>query len=149
MNTVHLGPIDQELDDELELLSAMRIMEKDGSPQHELKTAPLFTRDAFSAAPYLFPHRGFIASVLRQNRTGLARLPNDSRLYVNTQTPFSAVVCGVQVRDTLDCCTIGLLSLKMSWQGSGKSHTVSCLLESSLIQDKRIGTQPESLAAVV
>ena len=40
-------------------------------------------------------------------------------------------------------------SLKSRWQGSGKSHTVSCLLECSLIKDNRIGSLPEPLAGIV
>ena len=42
-----------------------------------------------------------------------------------------------------------LSRLKKDRQGSGKSHTVSCLLECSLIKDNRIGNLPEPLAGVV
>ncbi|KAJ7729060.1 hypothetical protein DFH07DRAFT_969608 [Mycena maculata] len=51
------------------------------------------------------------------------------RVYVNTNAPSSVVICGVQ--------------------GSGKSHTVSCLLECALIPDRRIGLLPEPLSALV
>lgn len=34
-------------------------------------------------------------------------------------------------------------------QGSGKSHTVSCILENALLQDERIGNLPQPLAALV
>ena len=34
-------------------------------------------------------------------------------------------------------------------QGSGKSHTLSCILEASLIVDSRIGRLPQPLAALV
>ncbi|KAJ7318410.1 hypothetical protein DFH08DRAFT_1086620 [Mycena albidolilacea] len=57
------------------------------------------------------------------------RTSASKRVYFNTNTPSSAVICGVQ--------------------GSGKSHTVSCLLESALIGDSRIGKLPEPLSALV
>ena len=34
-------------------------------------------------------------------------------------------------------------------QGSGKSHTLSCILENALISSSRIGALPEPLAALV
>ncbi|KAJ7639330.1 hypothetical protein FB45DRAFT_424867 [Roridomyces roridus] len=51
------------------------------------------------------------------------------RIYFNTNAPNSAVICGIQ--------------------GSGKSHTVSCLLEGGLIADARIGQLPNPLSALV
>ncbi|KAH7101553.1 hypothetical protein BKA62DRAFT_703329 [Auriculariales sp. MPI-PUGE-AT-0066] len=51
---------------------------------------------------------------------------NDSELvYVNSNTPSSGVVCGVQ--------------------GSGKSHTVSCILENALLVDDRLATSQNHL----
>jgi hypothetical protein len=39
----------------------------------------------------------------------------------------------------------------MNWnlQGAGKSHTVSCILESALIKDPRIGSISSQLATLV
>ncbi|KAJ7289824.1 hypothetical protein C8J57DRAFT_1706489 [Mycena rebaudengoi] len=51
------------------------------------------------------------------------------RVYLNTNAPSSVVICGVQ--------------------GAGKSHTVSCILESALIADPRVGKLPEPLSALV
>ncbi|KAG8838023.1 hypothetical protein FRB91_007811, partial [Serendipita sp. 411] len=48
---------------------------------------------------------------------------------MNLDAPSSGLVCGVQ--------------------GSGKSHTVSCIMESALITDPRVGTLPAPLATVV
>lgn len=48
---------------------------------------------------------------------------------LNTDTPWSAFICGSQ--------------------GSGKSHTMSCILENCLLPDKRIGKLSKPLAALV
>ncbi|KAJ7915996.1 hypothetical protein B0H13DRAFT_2451776 [Mycena leptocephala] len=60
---------------------------------------------------------------------GLLGTSTGDRLYANTNAPSSAVICGVQ--------------------GSGKSHTVACLLECALIVDQRVGQLPEPLSALV
>ncbi|KAJ4346476.1 uncharacterized protein N0V89_010405 [Didymosphaeria variabile] len=52
-----------------------------------------------------------------------------SKLFLNTNVPFSAFVCGVQ--------------------GSGKSHTTSCILENCLIPSKNLGVLQEPLSALV
>ncbi|KAF7344954.1 p-loop containing nucleoside triphosphate hydrolase protein [Mycena venus] len=60
---------------------------------------------------------------------GLLGTSAGKRVYFNTNAPSSVVICGVQ--------------------GSGKSHTVSCLLECALIADPRVGKLPEPLSALV
>ena len=52
----------------------------------------------------------------------------DKRLFVNMNAPWSAFICGSQ--------------------GSGKSHTLSCMLEAALWQPK-LGKLPNPLAAMV
>ena len=52
----------------------------------------------------------------------------DPRIFLNVNAPWSAFICGSQ--------------------GSGKSHTLSCMLENSLIQS-RLGELPRPLAAIV
>jgi hypothetical protein len=52
-----------------------------------------------------------------------------SKLFLNTNIPFSAFICGVQ--------------------GSGKSHTTSCLLENVLIPSKHLGRLENPLSALV
>ena len=54
--------------------------------------------------PRTFPQYGLIA---RASSTSL-RMQGDSKLFLNTNVPFSAFICGVQ--------------------GSGKSHTLSCMI---------------------
>ncbi|KAJ6518103.1 hypothetical protein C8R47DRAFT_1031499, partial [Mycena vitilis] len=85
--------------------------------QHQLVTSPLLTYSAFKQRPAEFPSRGLLGTSA------------GDRVYVNTNAPSSAVICGVQ--------------------GSGKSHTVSCLLECALIRDSRVGQLPAPLSALV
>ncbi|KAG7008725.1 hypothetical protein G7Y79_00004g013090 [Physcia stellaris] len=56
----------------------------------------------------------------------------DNRLFLNTNTPWSAFICGSQ--------------------GAGKSHTLSCMLEAALLQPQapnRLGKLPAPLAGIV
>ena len=50
-------------------------------------------------------------------------------VYMNTNTPSSTIICGVQ--------------------GSGKSHSVSVVIENSLIKAPELGTLPAKLSVVV
>ncbi|KAJ4377270.1 hypothetical protein N0V83_000094 [Neocucurbitaria cava] len=52
-----------------------------------------------------------------------------SKLLLNTNVPFSTFLCGVQ--------------------GSGKSHTTSCILENSLVPSKHLGKLQSPLSALV
>ena len=60
--------------------------------------------------------------------TGLNAESDDKRLFINMNAPWSAFICGSQ--------------------GSGKSHTLSCMLEGGLMKSK-LGPLPEPLAAMV
>ena len=58
--------------------------------------------------------------------------PEDKRLFVNMNAPWSAFICGSQ--------------------GSGKSHTLSCMLENALLPSKmgaKLGELPRQLAGMV
>ncbi|KAH9894405.1 hypothetical protein C8Q73DRAFT_515623 [Cubamyces lactineus] len=95
-------------------------------------TAPLFTREAYLTVsiPETRNQYGVLGSVLSIHQSTATRTPDDPRLYVNTNTPFSALVCGVQ--------------------GLGKSHTVSVLLESMMIADHpAIGLCTKPLSGLV
>ncbi|RDB22698.1 hypothetical protein Hypma_010340 [Hypsizygus marmoreus] len=82
---------------------------------HDLSTAPLFTRDAYTSAEYstIASQYGLLGRVISTHFKSSVDTPADPRLYLNTNAPFSAVVCGVQ--------------------GSGKSHSVSVMLENMLV----------------
>ncbi|KAG8902261.1 hypothetical protein FRC00_014086 [Tulasnella sp. 408] len=106
---------------------------KEPTISHQLVTAPLITRDAFTFGDGLaesVPQYGVLGSIVSVHAQGMVEVYNDNRIYLNTNAPFSAVVCGVQ--------------------GSGKSHTVGVLLESMLIaNDPRLGVLPKPLSALV
>ncbi|KAJ7255111.1 hypothetical protein B0H12DRAFT_540731 [Mycena haematopus] len=116
-----MAPPSSDIDDDSELafLGTATINETDNRAnfRHQLLTSPLLTRSALEHHVADFPSRGLLG------------ISTNDRVYVNTNAPSSAVICGVQ--------------------GSGKSHTVSCLLECALISDSRIGRLPEPLSALV
>ncbi|KAH7930372.1 hypothetical protein BV22DRAFT_1125091 [Leucogyrophana mollusca] len=104
----------------------------DLSREHELQTAPILTREAYVAAEYEdhTTQYGVIGSALSIHSRANIYIPADPRLYINTNAPFSAVVCGVQ--------------------GSGKSHTVSVLLENMFIPNQpTIGSLEKPLSGLV
>lgn len=117
--------------EELELLNHSAIDSRDKT-DHELRTAPLLTREAYLAAGVHSANSqyGVLGSALAVYERSHKDVPDDPRLYVNTNAPFSALVCGVQ--------------------GSGKSHTVSVLLENMLIPNcKPIGSLEKALSGLV
>lgn len=87
---------------------------------HEQRNAPLLTRGAYRvekirrAIAQYGVFGNIVESRLPLTQSHLTGSDSDStRLYLNTNTPFSALVCGVQ--------------------GSGKSHTVSVILENMFV----------------
>ncbi|KAG8816895.1 hypothetical protein FRC19_011719 [Serendipita sp. 401] len=114
-------------DVELDLLSLDKNVHTFGG--HEIKTTPLATREAIEAREGELEQRGLLGKVLSVHGEGLPSRLQDPRLYMNIDAPSSGLVCGVQ--------------------GSGKSHTVSCIMESSLIVDRRIGNLPAPLSTIV
>ncbi|KAJ8698160.1 hypothetical protein PTI98_004899 [Pleurotus ostreatus] len=119
------------LQDELELLEDCP-KEIQSSKAHDTTTAPLIMRDAYIAG--LKNNGATQYGVLGKTLTVRGPRAEDSfeddRLYVNTNAPFSAIVCGVQ--------------------GSGKSHTVSVLLENMFISGVgAIGTLQKPLSGLI
>ncbi|KAG2751063.1 hypothetical protein P692DRAFT_20831735 [Suillus brevipes Sb2] len=117
---------------ELKHLQGLTVDASDLSKDHEIQTAPLITREAYIAAGYKkhSTQYGVMGQALSIHLKSSTYVPVDPRLYVNTNTPFTAVVCGVQ--------------------GSGKSHTVSVLLENMLIPKlQEIGSLQQPLAGLV
>ncbi|KAM6489278.1 hypothetical protein JOM56_015179 [Amanita muscaria] len=118
---------------ELELLhdiSSLGFRER--SIDQELCTAPIFTRDAYIAIGQgkTVQQYGVLGSMIEIGSKDEKETPPDPRLYLNTNAPLSAVICGVQ--------------------GSGKSHTVSVMLENMLVPNcARIGTLAQPLAGLV
>ncbi|KAL4075519.1 hypothetical protein J3A83DRAFT_4485116 [Scleroderma citrinum] len=119
-------------DKELLLLPDSASNTKGRSKEHELCTAPIITRDAFVAAGYnnQTTQYGILGRTMNIINGSMSYSPMDPILYVNTNAPFSAVVCGVQ--------------------GSGKSHTASVLLESMFISNlPSIGALQKPLSGLV
>jgi hypothetical protein len=88
-----------------------------------LQHAPLIDASFISSHDgSLLPQYGLLGSHMEARAA-------ESKLLLNTNVPFSMFVCGVQ--------------------GSGKSHTTSCILENSLIRSKHLGKLRNPLSALV
>ncbi|PVH72139.1 hypothetical protein DL98DRAFT_611852 [Cadophora sp. DSE1049] len=90
--------------------------------QNELAGSPIFTTPVLRHSKSSFSQFGFLAGdadildYIATSGTDTASLPAnlDPRIYFNISAPSSAFICGSQ--------------------GSGKSHTLSCLLENCLLK---------------
>ena len=127
--------------------------------EEEIRTTPLFSADVLAHAlskhiPDLLLQYGFLAKVLdtfggrdqqstddllirnsdisgvalNSSTESAATKTGDSRLFLNINAPWSAFICGSQ--------------------GSGKSHTLSCILEAAL-QPSKLGELPSPLAGMI
>lgn len=136
--------------------------------REEIRTTPLFSakvlrkvlgasREPGAQTENLLPQYGLLAKILdtfnskEDEDTDEAKVPNqanreetleqparderesmpeqeDNRLFVNMNAPWSAFICGSQ--------------------GSGKSHTLSCMLEAALLR-RQPGKLPNPLSAMV
>ena len=105
--------------------------------QEEVRTSPIFSGpvlDFFGAK--VLPQYGLLAQNLQVYHNYTPRLTitdpigrrDDPRIFLNVNTPWSAFICGSQ--------------------GSGKSHTLACMLENCLVPST-LGKLPCPLAAVV
>lgn len=83
----------------------------------EIQHAPLLTANLVSDHQDVIPQYGLMGSYEKE------------KLFLNTNVPFSAFICGVQ--------------------GSGKSHTASCILENALIASKQLGRLENPLSALI
>jgi hypothetical protein len=151
-----MGPLDANdsrhtgIEPEDELLSHSHQHGGASGPEHAVRTAPVFTRQALNiVGDDVLPQRALYGSVLAQRAPGFPENvdASDAKVYMNTNAPFSGVVCGVQVRPTPSHCDHHADCIFI--QGSGKSHTTSVLLEGCLIKDRRIGTLPVPLTGLV
>ena len=141
-------------DPEFDLLGNDTVVDDFGVSETDqgLKNAPIFTGDAFEAAGALvFPQRALYGRIMAQRAPGFPTMVNLPKLYINTNAPFSGIVCGVQVGFVPN---INVLCFSSSifhsyGKGSGKSHSTSVLLESCLIRDRRLGTLPVPLSALL
>ncbi|POW04225.1 hypothetical protein PSTT_10523, partial [Puccinia striiformis] len=82
------------------------------------RNAVLITGKAEKALAGQFPQRAVVGSIFGQHAPGFPKTTLDPRLFLNVNTPFSALICGIQ--------------------GSGKSHSAFVILEGCLLLKKRI-----------
>jgi hypothetical protein len=99
--------------------------------RNEIKAAPLFSWSVKQAAytNYELIHSQY--ALLGRVLTPEPHL-GDSEvepIFINTDSPWSAFICGQQ--------------------GSGKSYTLSCMLEGCLLASSRLGKLPQPLSGVV
>ncbi|KAI9669188.1 MAG: hypothetical protein M1817_004730, partial [Caeruleum heppii] len=90
--------------------------------------APLFSKMAFDADTLTSPIQYGLLGHYRAPTSELG-VATDRRLFHNTNIPFSTFICGLQ--------------------GSGKSHTLSCLIENCLIPDPKLGLLKTPLSVLV
>lgn len=114
--------------------------------KEEMRMTPIFSprvrnviEDKEHGSQTLFPQFGLFCGLLsafpdnsdKQNEQeelgGDER--GDPRLFLNVNTPWSTFICGSQ--------------------GSGKSHTLSCMLENCILPSSGLGKVPRPLAAMV
>jgi hypothetical protein len=70
-----------------------------GEANHALRTAPIFTGDAYEAVgSTIFPQRALYGRILESSTGAQIKSP---KLFININAPFSGIVCGVQVRRIL------------------------------------------------
>ncbi|KAF2125329.1 hypothetical protein P153DRAFT_425759 [Dothidotthia symphoricarpi CBS 119687] len=86
--------------------------------ENEIRDAPLLSASVIRGEDRsVLPQYGFLGSHEKE------------KVFLNTNVPFSAFICGVQ--------------------GSGKSHTASCILENALIPSSQLGRLKKPLSALV
>lgn len=103
-------------DPESELLSLDSCRGQHGRGiDHAVRTAPVFTREALDVVgEEAMPQRALYGIVLAQRAPGFPEVisgVSKAKLYINTNSPFSGVVCGDQVRSTRCCWRVRLLKL--------------------------------------
>lgn len=90
----------QVLDPEDDILDTKTVRGDGGTnaADHSVTTAPIFTRDALDVVGVdILPQRALYGRVISQHAPGFPRTIKDPKVYVNTNAPFSGLVCGVQV----------------------------------------------------
>ncbi|KAA8895659.1 hypothetical protein FN846DRAFT_784756 [Sphaerosporella brunnea] len=110
------------------LLSTVNVNENpEGSDlaSNDVKNAVIFSSQVLEQHQRLLPQYGLLGEVLSSDGQSVT----DPRLFLNTNHPFSAFLCGLQ--------------------GAGKSHSLSCLLENCLLSTRTLGVLKRPLSAMV
>lgn len=89
--------LNQKQDAEFQLLESLDLTENGTiTSGHELDTCPIITREAFNLCQKKLPQYGLLGQVVSQVTDEESRRLDDTRMYFNTNTPSSTIVCGVQ-----------------------------------------------------
>lgn len=116
-------------------MTLLRLDASESEP-HELITAPMFTMPVLKhaesilsgQAEQVFPQYGLLAGMADTMKSDDVNSTPDPRLFFNIGAPSSTFICGSQ--------------------GSGKSHTLSCLLENCLLPSDA-GKLPKPLTGLL
>ena len=86
-------------DPEMTLLDSEGSLSPDqNATEHSFRTAPILSGDAAEVlGPDLVPQRAVYGRILSQLIDGEEQLALVPKLYINSNAPLSAVVCGLQV----------------------------------------------------
>lgn len=135
------SPLSSVSSEDSTLINHLALLSLDGSNEdaEELAATPIFTQPVFEHGSSLkasgkaepFAQYGLLAGVIEgSNATSndAKDMAKDPRLFFNTTAPSSVFICGSQ--------------------GSGKSHTLSCLLENCLTHTKA-NVLPHPLTGIV
>lgn len=89
----------RSFDPEFSLLQSEESFSSDiNASDHSMRTAPILTGDvAEHLGPDLSPQRAVYGRIITQVIDGEEHKSNIPKLYINTNAPFSTVVCGLQV----------------------------------------------------
>lgn len=110
--------------------------EGNSNQAEEIRTTPLFSGNVLGAfGDGILPQYGLIGGCVEKysapdpsSEQRMAAQRNDCRIFLNVNTPWSAFICGSQ--------------------GAGKSHTLSCMLESCVLPSQ-VSEVSKPLAAMV
>lgn len=132
---------DHRLKFQLELLGMEKNNLRHGMDIEETRTTPLFSKEAAEVSKREFPggfpfsQYGLLAGRTRSSggrpdeEGSQKRDEQDPRIFLNVSAPWSAFICGSQ--------------------GSGKSHSLACMLENCLVSHKDLGSLPHPLTGMV
>lgn len=138
------GDYDYRRDDQIDIQLALLGMETDnlrrGMNIEETRTAPLFSKEAAEISERELPGElpftqyGLLAgrtrsSGERPDEEVSQKMDDDPRIFLNVSAPWSAFICGSQ--------------------GSGKSHSLACMLENCLVSRKDLGSLPHPLTGMI
>lgn len=124
----HLGLLDSAVPDQKAEEASMAPMLSTSVLKHDATATNQEVRPKLSQFGLLAGLSHVLESSKPRQKSGIHDLYQDPRLLLNVSTPSSTFICGSQ--------------------GSGKSHTLSCMLENCLIPSK-VGQLPNPLTGVV